>query len=733
MASIASDAIALPVVRRDLVIVPLENQGRRDWTVKDPIALRYFQLRDEERFLLSQLDGRLKLDEIVARFEQRFAPRRLRRTELAGFLSLLHREGLVAARALGQGQQLLERCAAQRQRSRLAALGNLLAIRLPGINPDRLLTAATPRLAWIFSPACLMAVLVLMSAALSVVVVNFGSLVARLPRLAEFFGPHNLIWMAMSLAAVKTLHELGHAVTCKHFGGACHRLGVMLLVFTPALYCDVSEAWMFRERWKRIAVSAAGVAVELVLAAIATLAWSMTQPGSINALALNVMFVCSVSTLLINGNPLLRYDGYYVLADWLGTPNLQQQASATMHRGVAWLLAGATLDQPRFLAEPGAALLWTYAVASLIYRGFVVVGILWVLDATLRPWGLGAISLLLAFVAILSIAAGPIARIVSFLNNPSTRRQIHGRWLAASLLVLVVGTAALALLPVPTSVTAPVVLRPQGGRQVYVTTAGMLVSATPVGQQVNASETVAQLTNRRLELQVAELESRAEQQRLLVSHLGLRRHREPELGDQLPSADAQLNDLDTQLAELNRELARLKVVAPVAGTILPPPPAGKSDNDDLSSFDGTPQLPHNLGCYLESGSLICTIGDPSNTEAVAIVDQTDIQAIHEGQSVRLALRQRPGQVVRGRVWEISRLQSDEIPPQIVAERLIPLHAGPGGKVQPLHTYYQAVVRLEAHDGTLLSGAVGWSRIQVAQQPLWLRLYRGLRGTLRTPW
>src|SRR5262249_54993159 len=187
-------------------------------------------------------------------------------------------------------------------------------------------------------------------------------------------------------------HELGHAITCKRFGGECNRMGIMLLVFTPALCCDVSDAWTFRERWKRIAVSAAGVTVELVLAALATLVWSVTQSGWVNALALNVIFVCSVSTLLINGNPLLRYDGYYVLADWLGTPNLQQQASTTLRRGVVWLLTGVRLDQPRFLAEPHPAVLWSYAVLSLVYRVVVLVGIIWFLDRILRPWGLGTIS-----------------------------------------------------------------------------------------------------------------------------------------------------------------------------------------------------------------------------------------------------------------------------------------------------------------------------------------------------
>lgn len=716
------------------MIVPISYRGEPFWTVKDPVALRYYQLRDEERFILGLLDGRLSLDEIIARFEERFAPRRLARTELAGFLALLHREGLVAATALGQGEQLLARDRSRKWQSWLTTLGNVLAIRLPGINPDRFLTAIAPRLAWLFSPACLALALFLITAAAAIVVVNFGVLSERLPRFREFFGPGNLIWLAIALALVKTLHELGHAVTCKRFGGECNRMGIMLLVFTPALYCDVSDAWMFRDRWRRIAVSAAGVAVELVLAALATLVWTMTQPGWINALALNVMFVCSVGTLLINGNPLLRYDGYYVLADWLGTPNLQQQASAAVRRGLAWLLAGVTLDQPRFLAEPGPVVLWSYAIASTIYRGLVIVGILWVLNAVLAPLGLGAISLVIGAIVLAAVAAGPISRTVSFVGHPTLRRQIRGRWLLFSVLLLTGILTAVALIPLPARVTAPAITRPVDGRQVYVPTGGQLEFVKPAGERVAAGEPVAQLVNRRLELDVAELASLEAQQRLQASHLALRQHRDPKLADQLPAAQKRLADLTEQLAQRRRELARLTLVAPISGTVLSPPArAANSDDNSLPQLRGTPQEPQNLGCYLEAGTLLCTIGDPRQLEALAIVAEADIQGLREGQRVRLAVHQLPGEIWNGHVHQIARLQSDDLPPQIIAERLIPLTTASDGRVRPSGSYYQVAVALDPRDDLPLVGAIGWAKIEVDPQPLWLRAYRGLRGTLRTPW
>ncbi len=734
LATAAAAVSALPHARRDLEMVPVEYRGQAYWTIKDPVASRFYQLREEERFILGLLDGRLSLDEIVSRFEVRFAPRRLKRTELAGFLALLHREGLVAASALGQGEQLLAREQTRRRQAWLAALANVLAIRLPGINPDRALSAAMPWLGWLFSPACLGLAIILMIAAIIVVSVNFGVLIERLPRFGEFFGPGNWLWLAVSLALVKTLHELGHAVTCKRFGGEVNRLGVMLLVFTPALYCDVSDAWMFRSKWRRIAVSAAGVAVELVLAAIATLVWSMTQPGGINALALNVMFVCSVGTLLINGNPLLRYDGYYVLADWLGTPNLQQQSAAAIRRGLAWLFAGVTLDQPRLLAEPGPFLLWTYAALSLIYRGIVIVGILWFVDAVLRPLGLGMVSVLIAVVVLVSVASGPVVRAATFLHSPQSRRQIDRRRLAVSLLALAVVLAAVAMIPLPARVTAPVVTRPIGARQVFVTTAGVLASSREPGEHVAAGQPVAQLVNRRLELEVAELASRESQQQLHVAHLALLQHRQPELADRLPAAEERLADLGGQLAQKRRELARLTLLAPIAGTVLPPPPQViESGGERLAAFAGTPQEPPNQGCYLAAGTLVCTVADPTRSEAVAIVEQADLATLREGQTVRLALHQLPGTLLAGQVQEIARLESDELPPQVIAERMIPLRAGRDGRAEPVHTYYQATIALAPHDHKLLAGAAGWAKITVDPLPLWLRAYRGLRGTFRTPW
>ena len=199
----------------------------------------------------------------------------------------------------------------------------------------------------------------------------------KLPDFQAFITPRNIVWLFLALALAKIVHELAHALTCVHVGGQCHEIGLLLLVFTPCLYCDVSDAWSIASKWRRIAVSAAGIVVEACLAAAATFLWWFSAAGAFHTFCLHVMIVCSVSTLLLNGNPLLRYDGYYVLADWLEVPNLGQQSQALLNRLMSWFFLGIVQPADRSLPRRSRGLLVAYAVVSALYRWLVVLSILW--------------------------------------------------------------------------------------------------------------------------------------------------------------------------------------------------------------------------------------------------------------------------------------------------------------------------------------------------------------------
>ncbi len=277
------------------------------------------------------------------------------------------------------------------------------------------------------------------------------------------------------IGCTKVLHEIGHALTCKHFGGECHQIGPMLLVFTPALYCDTSDSWMLPSRWQRAAVGMAGIATEVLLAAIATFVWVSTAPGLVHYIATNVMLVCSVSTLLFNANPLLRYDGYYVLSDLCDVPNLGREISPAVGRPHEQ----ADLRIRRIAAESMtvSARFWmlTYAAAGSHYRWSLTLLILWFVSLVLRPYGLESIGRLLCLFAagglLFSLLRGP----AQFLRNPARRKQIQMKRTLISMLAMA-GLITLGFYPLPSGVSTSARIIPRSESPIYITTPGLLRS-----------------------------------------------------------------------------------------------------------------------------------------------------------------------------------------------------------------------------------------------------------------
>ena len=233
--------------------------------------------------------------------------------------------------------------------------------------------------------------------AASLVLGHFDEFRNRLPELSALTDWRNLPWLLLAIGVAKTLHEVGHALVCKHFGGEVRELGIMLLVFAPCLYCDVTDAWRFRSRWQRIAVSSAGVVVELCLAAAATIVWWYAQPGVVQLVALNIMVICTLNTLLINGNPLLRYDGYYIFSDFMEVPNLWQRLREALRYFWAEWLLGQPMTVDALLPARHRPWLAAYAIASKIYLTMVCVLIVWGLAKSLAPYHLENIAYAVGF------------------------------------------------------------------------------------------------------------------------------------------------------------------------------------------------------------------------------------------------------------------------------------------------------------------------------------------------
>ncbi len=213
-------------VRPDLTMRRHRYHGQAFWVVKEPIGLNYYRFHEEEFAILQMLDGHTSLQTIKERFESEFAPQKITFQDLQQFVGMLHRSGLVISEATGQGWQLKKRRDEKSWKELMGKMSNVFALRFRGIDPERILNVVHRYTWWLFTPAAVIFFVLFGLSALTLLLVQFDVFRTRLPAFHEFFGPANWMYLGVTMAVVKVLHEFGHGLSCKHFGGECHEMGV---------------------------------------------------------------------------------------------------------------------------------------------------------------------------------------------------------------------------------------------------------------------------------------------------------------------------------------------------------------------------------------------------------------------------------------------------------------------------------------------------------------------------
>ena len=732
---VSSSARRLMMRRRpDLTARRHRYQGRSYWVVKEPVGLNYFRFQDEEFAILQMIDGHTSLDEIKERFEAEFPPQKITVEELQQFVGTLHRSGLIVADVPGQGHQLRKRRDERRSRELRSTLSNVLAIRFKGIDPERLLNWLEPRFGWVFSLPAFLCVMALALAALTLVTVEFDVFQSKLPAFHQFFTVKNAIWLGVAMAVSKVLHEFGHGLSCKHFGGECHEMGVMILVLTPCLYCNVSDSWMLPNKWHRAAIGAAGMYVEVFLASVATFVWWFSEPGMLNHLALSTMFVCSVSTIVFNGNPLLRYDGYYILSDITEIPNLRQKATDILNRKMGHWCLGLEPPEDPFLPQRNQWFFALYSVAAAAYRWLVVLGIMWFLYKVWEPYHLEIIGQVIALAAVWGLAIQPLWRLGKFFWVPGRLYQVKRARFYTTLALAIAALAAVVLVPLPYRIYCPLEVEPRDPELVYVRVPGKLEAAhVKPGEHVQPGQTLAELSNYDIDLSIAQLVGERNEYAAQLDTLRRASYKDLAAQHQIPAIEEKLQVATEQLARREEDRRRLTLTAAGSGTVLPPPdkPLPPDARERLAGWSGHPMSEKNLGCWLQAGELFCQIGDPRQLEAHIVVDQADIDFVTAGQRVQICLDAHPGRIFEGTISDIADSELKTGPRRLTnkAGGELPTKTDESGREVPLSTSYLARVPLpDDDDGLLHIGLRGRAKIHAPPRTLGQRLWRYLSQT-----
>ncbi|MCA9103057.1 MAG: hemolysin D [Pirellulales bacterium] len=732
---VSSSARRLALRKRpDLSAERQRYQGTIYWVVKEPVGLNYFRFHEEEYFILCQLDGNTSFDEIKRRFEKEFPPEKIRLEELQQFVGTLHRSGLVIADVPDQGPRLLKRRRERRRQEIIGALSNVLAFRFKGIDPERILNFLEPCFRWVFTRWAFTLWLMLALSAVSLILVQFDVFQSKLPTFYDFFTVKNAIWLAVVMGITKVIHEFGHGLSCKHYGGECHEMGVMLLVLTPCLYCNVSDSWMLPNKWHRVAIGAAGMYVEVFLASVATFLWWFSDSTTMfNQLCLSTMFVCSVSTVLLNGNPLLRYDGYYILSDVLEIPNLRQKASAILTRKLGeWCLGLEPPDDP-FLPQRNQLMFAAYSIASVIYRWMVLFSILWFLNKMFEPYGLKAVGQVIAASAMYGLVVHPFVKLWQYFRVPGRLAQVKKLRLFVSACVVVTVVTGVLMLPLPYHVICTLEIKPREAHQVYVNVPGTLDEVfVESGQTVTPDEQLARLSDFELQRSVVELEGQEAVYNERIRTTEKHSHDDPDYRSKIGELQEELHTTREMLSQRRKNLSDLTLRAPVAGVVIPPPYQSEQPDDDgrLTGWYGTPLESRNRGATLAQRTLFCQIGDPTKWKAELVIDQADITFVEPGQRVEIMLEELPGEVLESTVSDVG---SREIQ---YSSRSLSAKAGgdlatrtdPTGGERPLSASFPAMAPLDDSDGLLRPGLRGTGKIHAGTMTVGRRLYR---AALRT--
>ena len=649
-------------VRRRPDLVGVETQHKNDSAIviKDPIALKYHRMRPDEFFVLQMLDGQNSLEDIRVAYEARFPPMRVTKAQLNQLLFRFHQSGLTLSGAALQGDRLNEKRRKDRWDRWKQHISGVLFIRFPGVDPEPLMRWIYPPIRPLLSRFGMAIAAVVCIAATILFAGQWERFASEFPEMNHWLRVEALFILAVVIGGTKVLHELGHAITCKHFGGECHQIGPMLLVFTPALYCDTSDSWMLPSRWQRAAVGAAGIGVECFLAAIATFIWASTGPGLTHYCAMNVMLVCSVSTLLFNANPLLRYDGYYVLSDLCDVPNMGEKSRKLLTSASSRLLFG--IEEPDPENPEGASQFWlfVYAIAAFVYRWGLTLMILWFVSLILRPYGLESLGRLLCVFAAGGMLFTLFRAPVRFLKNPGRRRLIKMKRVAITVTCAIALIAA-SLIPLPSGISASARIVPRSESPLYISTAGQLAEMkVQLGDTVTEGDEIATLSNPDVELQYVQIKGRFDTQDEVVKSIIRSQVQHPEAANELPAAKALLEELRKQLATRQSRLDGLTLRSPATGKLIAAPrradPQADSDEVEsrLVSWSGYPTDPENKNCYLEAGSELISVALNDKWDAEITLSQSEVQRIKNGTEVKLVLESTPSKVIHGTVTDISR-------------------------------------------------------------------------------
>jgi len=636
----AGAAKGLLPLREEIAIFPgpAALDGSPSWTLHDPSSNRFYRLGWREFELLSRWDSG-SAAALTARVEAE-TTLQVEQEDVDDLVRFLFSFDLLRASSPDATANMVKK--ADRQRGSWAKwlLHNYLFIRIPLLRPDRFLNLSYPYLRWVFSP---------LVAALVVAIGLIGLVrVARqwdvfLGTFVDMFSVQGAVGFGITLGCLKGLHELGHAYTAKRFGCRVPTMGLALLVMVPVLYTDVNDAWKLSSRRQRLAIGLAGVTTELACAAFATFAWGSLQNGPARSVAFLVATSTWLTTVLINASPFMRYDGYYVLSDWLEVPNLHTRAFALAQWSLRETLLKLGDPVPEDMPPHRRRLLVVFAFLTWVYRFSLFLGI----AAIVYHFAVKILGITMMAVEVGYFVVMPVVR--EALTWWRRRADIHLNLRTALTAAAAAAILLLVLLPWRSAVEAPALLKSQQHIDIFAPEFGARLASISVhdGDSVAKGAPLVQLASPDLDYRLGRARTEIE---ISEWQLGAR-GANPELLARSQVTEREYEAARAEYRALQDQKSRLDVTTPIAGEVV----------DVAEALDP--------GSWLAAKSRLMSVIDPTSMTVEAYVDEADLDRITVGDAASFVAEADTRIAFPLRLTEIARASTTVLPDPALASTM----------------------------------------------------------------
>ena len=717
-------------MRADLIVQQVDCRGVTRFVIKDPVGLKYWHFNAKQMRVLETLDGSRSLEMIRQQVQAEFRSERITHWDIQKLILDFHKKGLVVSNRFRQAPVFINRRRDHKMQLLTQLLSNPLFIKLPGFDPEFLLRFLCRWFGWFFSIPCLILSAIITVSTWFAIFAHTDTLRLELPAFNQFFGWPNVIYLWFVIGATKIIHELGHGLANKRAGCECHTIGFAFLIFSPTMYCDASDSWMLKDKWKRIGIAAAGIHVESLMASLAFWLWCFSEEGIVKHLLLNLFFVSTISTVIFNANPLMKFDGYYMLSDWLEIPNFRDEASKYLQR-VIGISFGLDIEDTTETTAPRWMLL-LYAIAVHIYQVLLSLSISLGLYVALKPYQLQSIGV--------SCACFVVATSVYRLGSSAYRTWklhsgepiLYARTIISTC-VCIAGLLFVMAIPIPIYRGVPLFAEPEGIRHVYASYDGVLTQRTAVqGETVKKGQVIAVLRNYEFEDQSRQIA--LEYQNAKVDSDTA--HRTEDHASFLEQ-ETKLQQTLAMQEQLATQFEELEIRAPCDGMVIWPEKrqavTQEQQRKGLSTWTNVPLDPQNEKCLFLEGDHLFSVAPSKKFVAKMVVDQHDRNDLDIETAVRIKFDHSPLEILHGKVTEISQEHSEVVPVLLTSKRggKIPTVTDSAGEERLTSNAYFVTASLEdSAPNSLVYLTRGKGRFLVSNRTTGQWIYRWFAITFR---